>query len=405
MIARNEWKAFALGVAMTGGLFAQNAVNHNPYFEVGNMRIGGSNFVMLPGASSTSNPVTTQITLDYRGDVPDQDSTKLRWTSGGGTINIPSLSMPATWSGNDQTQVDGMSLNLEADSSASGGDTDTLEISQTSPNSGPATSKVFTVIQVEMDESELERGWFGVGSMPYAFALNEERDLTVTISPSPLPSGASVTFVTSVADERGDISVQGNDTLSQSGTIKIKANGLSDPYKGESLRVFARLGGASGPTLYATPAFGVTALPNGWSESDIGKTTTSTDYYTGLRAQWQSDTADLDDLTEVLFREVITQGPKSASFSGDGDVAAGPTSGESMENGQMSDTYSYRINDIDLSGSGSSTIYQTFEILDRRSSSNPQWIEVYSTELEWSINTNVLSFDRYSDYHNINLQW
>jgi hypothetical protein len=368
-------------------------------------------FVMLPGASSTSTPVKTPITLNYRDNtnIPTQDSTVLSWISGSGVITVYDtssvLTMPKTWSNSDQSQVSGKALELEAGSSASGGNTATLEIKHTGTDAGPPVSKEFTVIQVEMDESELARDWIGVGNMPHAFKLNEERNLTVTINPSPLPSGAAVKFFTSNPDQRGGTSIVGNDTLSQSGTIKVKADSLSDAYQGGQVRVFARLGDTSGPTLYATPGFGVTALPTDWSEIDIGTNSNSTDYYTGLILRWASDSGGLNNLDQVLFREVIEFVERSDSFTVDGSVSVGPIDGQSMDDGAGSDTYSYAISGIELNGSGDSVLNQKFEILDTRSGSNPTWVEFYTTDLIWRIKNEKLKFLRDSTFHNVDLEW
>lgn len=417
--ALNKWKRIILGVSMASGLFAQNAGNHNPYFEVSNLMIGGSsmmlggtNFVMLPGASSTSTPIKTPITLHYRDNtnIPTQDSTVLSWSSGSGIIAVYDassiLTMPKTWSNSDQSQVLGKVLELEAGSDASGGNKATLEIKHTGIDAGPPVSKEFTVIQVEMDESELARDWIGVGNMPYAFKLNEERNLTVTINPSPLPSGAAVQFFTSNSDQRGGTSIVGNDTFSQSGVIKVKADSLSDAYQGGQIRVFARLGDTSGPTLYATPGFGVTALPTNWSEYDLGASQSAIEYYTTLIGDWDSDTGNDNDLSEVLLREVVGPAVKSSSFTGDGTIAVGSLGGQSMiATKLLQDRFSYEISSIDTSGTGESRRNQRYEIMDKRSSANPQWIEFYSTDIVWSIDQGAVLFKRSSGYHNIELQW
>lgn len=259
---------------------------------------------------------------------------------------------------------------------------------------------MFSLLKVQIDESEFDRSWIGEEKMPYGMYLNEERELNVNLGPSPLPDGLSITFFPSVVDQRGGVSVVGNDTLSQSGKIKIKAEKLSERYQGGNIRIHARVGGISGPTIYSSPGFAVTALPKDWSESHF-----SSDFTNRLAVTWRSDSGHLDDLSDTLFREIIEVTDRPNPPFESEDVTVGPSGGDSMVLGSFPDEFFYSPYGINPTEEGETTLSQRYEVMDLRSSSTPKWVLLYETTLKYELLDNggvwELSFERVSEYHSI----
>ena len=139
-------------LAITISTHAQNAANHNVAFDVSNIHIGGSDYVIIP-ADANATAVRTTVTMKYRNnDIPDDGSTELKWESGDkievyeGT-NV--LSMPKTWSSGDQGNK---SLGLEAKSDATAGDKQTLQgvFTNTDGDTSPIGKREFTLIKVDI---------------------------------------------------------------------------------------------------------------------------------------------------------------------------------------------------------------------------------------------------------------
>lgn len=131
------------------------AQNHNPYFEVSNVHIGGSDYVFIPpGANDT--PFRTAVTMSYRdNNIPSSGETQLSWESGDkidvyeiGSTSVLDMSNP--WKDTDQGDK---SLELEAQRDAYEGDSQTLQATYTNPDgkSSPIGERAFTLVKLDLD--------------------------------------------------------------------------------------------------------------------------------------------------------------------------------------------------------------------------------------------------------------
>jgi hypothetical protein len=150
-----HWKLLILGMtAITTSLHAQNAGNHNPYLEVSDVNIGGSDYVLVP-PDANANAVQTSVEVSYRNDdIPTDGGTVLSEGGNtdvsvyeGGSVLTP---MPHTWSDNDQGNKN---LGLEATHSADLGTQKELYVRYDPPDGGisaPSQYKFYTMLKLDL---------------------------------------------------------------------------------------------------------------------------------------------------------------------------------------------------------------------------------------------------------------
>jgi len=130
-----------------------SAQNHNPFFEVSDVHIGGNDYVLVP-PDVNSNSIQTSVDINYRNnDIPSDGSTVLSEAGNvdvsvyeGGSLLSP---MPHTWSDDDQGNK---TLGLQATYDAALGTTKELSVSYTPPEgeSSPINEKEFTMLKLDL---------------------------------------------------------------------------------------------------------------------------------------------------------------------------------------------------------------------------------------------------------------
>ena len=142
-------------LAISASLHAQNAGNHNPLFDMSDVHISGTDYVIIPPNANVTAE-RTSVTMKYRDNTtPSAGSTQLKWKSGD-KIDVyesdSKLSMPKTWSAG--TQGDKI-LELEAHPDATAGNTQTLqaEYTNTPLAASPTGELEFTLIKVEIENT------------------------------------------------------------------------------------------------------------------------------------------------------------------------------------------------------------------------------------------------------------
>lgn len=180
----NCWKlvCFLLSTVATS-LYVQGAVNHNPYFDVSNVVVSGTNYIFIGEDDSADYGLRTNVTLKYRdAQIPDSGTTTLEWTSGGNKVFAFDTSSGTTpfdqgmtsyddsdhgkweWTDSDQDnfendnvyfqgKADHVSDNSEVSYS---GDTVTLEASHS--DSSQTFSKNFTLVKLNIDAIKVSGG-------------------------------------------------------------------------------------------------------------------------------------------------------------------------------------------------------------------------------------------------------